>query len=75
MLTVPKIIDELGGTATLAANLGLPLGTVSAWKSRGSIPSERWMAVVSQASAAGKGSITLEVLAALAAAPPSQEVA
>lgn len=80
MLTVPKIIDDLGGAAVLAANLGLPLGTVSAWKTRASIPSERWAAIVSQATATGKLDITLEVLAGLAAAraesaPPSQEVA
>lgn len=72
MLTVPQIIDELGGAATLAAKLGLPLGTVSAWKTRASIPSERWVAIVSQAASAGKEGITLEALAELAARPASR---
>lgn len=44
-MTPGTIIDELGGTAAVAAGLGLDDSTVSKWRERG-IPPGRWLALV-----------------------------
>ena len=59
------VIQELGGYAKLAEALGLPRGTVSAMKSRNSIPADQWAAVALEASSQGKETITLDLLARL----------
>lgn len=75
MHTVSEIVDAFG-YSKLAEKLGIPPGTVSAWKSpaRNSIPGEYWSAIVRAADAEGKPGITLEALASAHARPiPSEE--
>lgn len=43
--TVGAVIDELGGTAAVAALTGLGSSTVSNWRSRGRIPAELFLVV------------------------------
>ena len=43
---VPTLITALGGVTRLATALGLPLGTVSAWKTRRSIPVDQWQKII-----------------------------
>lgn len=62
METVEQVIDAFG-YARLASSLGIPVGTVSAWKSRASIPADKWLAITDLARAEGKEAITLETLA------------
>ena len=59
------VIENLGGYLKLADALGLPKGTVSAMKSRNSIPPEHWPAVASEAQKQGSSKITVEMLAEL----------
>ena len=74
MHTVPEIVDAFG-YAKLADRLGIPPGTVSAWKSpaRNSIPGEYWSAIVRVAEIEGKSGITLEALANAHARPTPSE--
>lgn len=76
MKTFADIIDALGGSIALAEALDQPKGTVSAWKTRNSIPAEHWAEIVKLAGARGLPAITHEVLARLAPArkrAPSSE--
>jgi hypothetical protein len=41
--TVDEIIDAVGGTAAAAGICGVGLSAVSNWRSRGRIPSEKFM--------------------------------
>lgn len=66
-LTWDNIIDELGGTGSVSRELDQLKSVVSGWRTRG-IPSWHWPALVRFAAKRGKRSITLEVLADLAAA-------
>lgn len=68
MLTAGQIIKDLGGPTAVAISLGAPLGTVSAWKSRQSIPPQYWPSLVSLAAKTGKEQITFEALARMAGA-------
>jgi len=62
MQSADDLIEELGGTRVVAANLGLPLSTVSSWKERG-IPARRWPAIV-KLSKLKRCRVTFESLAA-----------
>lgn len=48
MLTARQIVDKFGNTL-LADVLGVPVGTVSAWKSRGNIPHTYWRKIAAEA--------------------------
>lgn len=61
------LIDKLGGYLRLSEALGLPRGTVSAMRTRNSIPPEQWPAVVREAQRQGLVDITVESLAELRA--------
>lgn len=63
MQTYVDIIDGFGGTAALARALNLPLGTVAAWKSRNSIPSDHWAEIVDAADILDVEGISFEVFA------------
>lgn len=43
LVTVGEIIDTLGGTTAVAGLAGVGLSAVSNWRSRGRIPSEKFM--------------------------------
>jgi uncharacterized protein YjcR len=71
MNTVAQVIDAFG-YAALATKLGIPAGTVSAWKSRNSVPSDHWLAIAALAKAEGKDGVTLETLAQMHSRAPSE---
>jgi len=58
MNTVSDVIEWLGGTTAAATALGLPLSTVSSWKSRDSIPISEWLKIIE----ASQGFITRDDL-------------
>ncbi len=68
MDSVADIFDRLGGVTAVAAMLDSPLGTVSAWKSRDSIPAEHWSKLIGAAVARGVEGVSYEALARIAAA-------
>lgn len=67
METAGDIIRALGGLTAVADGLSRPIGTVSAWCSRNSIPSDYWKGIVEIAEANGVELVTYEALATLAA--------
>ena len=67
MRSINDVFDGLGGVTAVGVVLKLPLGTVSAWKTRESIPPEYWTKIVSVAERLGVEGLTLEFLASLAA--------
>lgn len=48
MDSVADIIASLGGTVEAAKRLDLPPSTVSAWKSRHSIPATYWLKIINE---------------------------
>lgn len=68
MKSVSDVIDALGGVTAASTALKLPLGTVSAWKTRNSIPFEYWDRIVAIAKRRGEGDLTFEALAGIAKA-------
>lgn len=68
------VIDAVGGTNALAKALDESTSTVSGWRSRpGGIPGKHWASIVRIAAEAGRTDLTLEILAALAAAKAVEE--
>lgn len=67
MLTVPEIIDALGGTTAAAVAIGTTQQNVTNMKARGTIPANFFKAIVHAARTKGRADITLEKLADLAA--------
>lgn len=67
-MTAAQIVKDLGGPTAVSSQIGVPLGTVSAWSTRKSIPPEYWPALVSLAGTLGKAEISFETLAHMAAA-------
>ena len=65
MKTAGDIIDALGGYRRLATAMGLPPGTVGAWKARGSIPARHWGKLLDEIRRAHLADVTLETLAVL----------
>ena len=61
------IINLWPSAEEMAADLGEKGVTVRQWRNRGSIPSDRWLAVAAAAANRGFSSVTLELLAGLAA--------
>jgi hypothetical protein len=51
----------------MAADLGEKGVTVRQWRNRGSIPSDRWLAVAAAAEKRGFAAVTLNLMAGLAA--------
>lgn len=64
-LTVEAVFTAFGGVTKLSEALERKLGTVSAWKSRGSIPSDYWNDLVRLARERGLDFITHEALASI----------
>jgi len=69
MSDLTTIFDNLGGVTCVARETGLPLGTVSAWKTRGSIPARHWTALVALAKRRGAKAVTHAALAEAHASP------
>lgn len=69
MQSVSDVIEAVGGVTAVSRALGKPVGTVSAWKTRESIPSEQHAALVDAAQALGRHDVTFELIARLHAAP------
>lgn len=67
MDSVAAIFSAFNGVTAVADMLGLPLGTVSAWKSRESIPSQYWRKLVDAAARLKIAGVTYEALAKIAA--------
>lgn len=70
MQTFSQIIDALGGYAKAADAIGVPAGTVSAWKTRDSIPPAYWHRLVNAATAQGISGVSLETLARMSETKP-----
>lgn len=51
---IDQFVHEVGGTVKLAKALGAPPSTVSAWRTRGTIPSWRRTAIIDFAVREGK---------------------
>lgn len=66
-MSVGAIIDELGGTAKVAEELGKDQPLVSNWRARGRIPSDWWPALINLAKRSNTPGITFERLAAVQA--------
>lgn len=45
MTKIRDMFNEAGGVTQIASSLGMPIGTVSAWISRDTIPAERVLQV------------------------------
>lgn len=70
--TVDDVIEAIGGTAAVAALLGIGKSTVSSWRARGSIPAEHWKAIVDRADEIECASVSLEALACMHAKPETE---
>lgn len=74
MSDLATIIQNLGGVTKVSRELGVPLGTVSAWKTRGSIPVKNWPALVDLAGKIGAANVThLTLVAAHQPAPAAEQ--
>lgn len=51
--SISDLIDRLGGITEFARKGGWPLGTASAWKTRGNIPPAHWHRLIEIARADG----------------------
>lgn len=67
MQTMREIIDLTGGYRHLADVLDVPVGTVSAWRSRDILPPEYWSEVAAECAKRGNSEITVDRLALIAA--------
>lgn len=72
MQTFSQIIDALGGYAKAADAIGVPTGTVSAWKTRDSIPPAYWHRLVNAATAMNLAGVSLEALARMSEVKPTK---
>lgn len=61
--TAGEIIKDLGGPTAVAEKIGVPLGTVSSWQTRKSIPPDYWFSLINLASSLGKSGLTFEAFA------------
>lgn len=74
-MTVDELITRMGGPTRLATLLGLPLGTISSWRTRRRIPVDYWRAIVEAAlfdapHVPDLAGVTYEALVAMHTAPP-----
>lgn len=65
MRTWTQLIDEWGGSAKFAHDLGIPHGTAAAMKHRNAVHSRYWADIVARAKWAGLDGVTFELLASL----------
>jgi hypothetical protein len=62
---IPSLFSRLGGITRVAAEIGVPTGTASAWQSRGSIPVSYWPKLIESAAQRGVSGVTYDALVAL----------
>jgi hypothetical protein len=72
MKDVATVLKALGGVTAASIALRLPLGTVSAWKTRNSIPIDYWDRIIAVAKRRGNGEVSLDALAGIAKAAARQ---
>ena len=78
MRTASDIIAALGGYRSVATATGKPVGTVSAWLTRGAIPPRMWPNLVAIAAEQGVTEISIDLLFriysanAAGSSPPSE---
>jgi hypothetical protein len=65
-MTFKEIINMWPSYLTLAQDLGVPPGTVAAWKHRNHLPARYWRKIVKAATIRGYQKITLSKLAEIA---------
>jgi hypothetical protein len=65
MQKVDAIFDAWPSLAEFARDVGVRYGTAAAWKYRGSIPGEQWMAIIRAAHRRGLSGITADQLVRL----------
>jgi hypothetical protein len=73
---VPAFLDSLGGVGKIAEATGIPLGTVSAWKTRKRIPFDidNWQKVIDLAKAKGRPDFDANALVAIHVGAPAAVV-
>lgn len=69
------IIERLGGASAVARALGLPVNTVSNWKTRESIPGRYWVRLMQLATAQRTALTAEEIAEAHAGASPQASAA
>jgi len=74
MRTFDDVFDAFGGPAALAKETGIKPFHAQTMKTRDSIPPAYWPEVVKAAERLGKSDVTLEALAAIAAAKAGREI-
>lgn len=75
MNSFSEVVGAWETVAIFADDVGVPYVTAAAWRQRNSIPAQRWSAVVKAAQKRGIEGVTLEILAAFAAAPRDEVAA
>jgi hypothetical protein len=60
-----ELIDDLGGAAFVAKEIGRPVTTVASWKSRKSIPVDQWSSLIKLARQEKLENVTYEKIALL----------
>lgn len=65
MNAVAALIDRLGGYTLVAAALNVAVGTVAAWRHRGSIPVRYWPALIAIEPQSGGTPVTYAELVAV----------
>ena len=73
MTEVSDIIDIWPSMAELGRDLDLPYSTVAAWRQRGSIPAQHWLALIRAGRRRGHATLTSDLLTeahGLASDPP-----
>lgn len=73
MRTFEEVFEAFGGPAALSKETGIPTYHTQTMKTRGSIPPGYWSEVVDAAARLGIEGVTLETLAAIAAAKAGRE--
>lgn len=65
MMTIPELLDRLGGLKKVPELLGVSAQAVSNMKSRNTIPPKHWLTLVRAAQNAGLEGVTFEAMAEL----------
>jgi hypothetical protein len=73
--TIAELFDIVGGTTSVARQLGVGPSTASEIKRRGRIPSEYWRDIIAAARRSGHPEITADLLVDLHARKPNSEPA
>ena len=67
--SIPDLIDALGGNSELARAISVPVNTIGAWRFRGSIPYDRWPAIIDEAARRGVEGIDANLILRISTSP------